>query len=216
MSSSAEEIATWPGFRYVDAQGDLFLGKPALEDVVKDPQDLQLARDLLAEAGFPDGLTLQYHAIVFAKEEALLVQQQLKLVGIEVDLKVTDTTTGFNAEQEKTYEHILHLGHGTNILDPDDMFLGVYLPGGPRNAIGFEDPKIRALFDTQQVESDFEKRKVMIREAEEVLRQGESHIVLLFWLGGASWAVNEKVKNFIAPPIGLQYGFSKENLWIDN
>jgi peptide/nickel transport system substrate-binding protein len=216
MSSSAEEIATWPGFRYVDAQGDLFLGKPALEDVVKDPQDLQLARDLLTEAGFPDGLTLQYHVGVFAKEEALLVQQQLKLVGIEVDLKVTDTTTGFNAEQEKTYEHILHLGHGTNILDPDDMFLGVYLPGGPRNAIGFEDPKIRALFDTQQVESDFEKRKALIKEAEEVLRQGESHIVLLFWLGGASWAVNEKVKNFITTPIGLQYGFSKENLWIDN
>lgn len=216
MSSSTEEIATWPGFRYVDAQGDLFLGKPALEDVVKDPADLQLARDLLTEAGFPDGLTLEYHVAVFAKEEALMVQQHLKLIGVEVNLKVTDTTTGFNAEQEKTYEHILHLGHGTNILDPDDMFLGVYLAGGPRNAIGYEDPKVRALFDTQQVESDFEKRKALIREAEEVLRQGESHIVLLFWLGGASWAVSEKVKNFYAAPIGLQYGFSKENLWIDN
>jgi len=216
MSSSVEEIATWPGFRYVDSNGDLFIGKPALEDVVKDPADLQEARDLLTAAGFPDGLTLEYHAAVFAKEEALLVEQQLKKVGIDVNMKVTDTTTGFNAEQTKEYTHILHLGHGTNILDPDDMFLGVYLPGGPRNAILFEDPKIRAIFDKQQVETDFDKRKAMIREAEEVLRQGEAHIILLNWLGAASWAVHSSIQNFYAAPIGLQYGFSKENLWIDD
>jgi peptide/nickel transport system substrate-binding protein len=214
-SAPDEAIATWPGFRYVDKDGKLFMGDPVkVEGLHKDPRDLEEARKLLAEAGFANGLTLEYHVISVLKEEALVVQQQLKKIGVKLHLKVTDTTTGFNAEQQGDYKHIIHLGHGPNITDPDDLFLGVYLPGGPRNPLKYEDPRIREIFDRQKSQTDPVKRRAMVKEAEDILRTGEGHLHILAWIAADNFSLSKRVKNFVSPP-GFQTGWSKEHIWLE-
>ena len=56
MSSPQEEWATWPGFRYVDGNGELVIDYMGRDDVMKDPADIEMAKKLLADAGFPNGI----------------------------------------------------------------------------------------------------------------------------------------------------------------
>ena len=217
MSATDEEIASWPGFRYVDGAGTpLTTGPYEVPDAQKDPRDIEMAKELLAEAGFPDGVTLQFHTYNLIQDVAVILKEQLAKAGITLELKITDTTTGFNAEQSGDYEHMLMLGHGPNINDPDDLFIGIYLPGGPRNALKYEDPRIREIFEEQKSETDEVKRRELIKEAEDILRQGEGHFVHLIWIASYSFVVNHsRVQNFLQVPLGSQYGFQKEHLWIE-
>lgn len=216
MSATPEEISEWPGFRYVDENGELYIGDPVgVPGLVKDPADLQLARDLLAEAGFSDGLTLDYlHASIF-KEEAIILKENLKSIGVDLNLLLVDTTTAANAEQAGDYRHMLGFGHGTNIIDPDDVFLGVYMPGGPRNALKYEDPKISEIFERQKSETDQVKRRAIIKEAEEILRLGEGHGRPMFWHPVEQLIHLNHVKNMNTGPFTVQYGYQKEHVWLD-
>ena len=113
VSATDEEIATWPGFRYVDGAGvPLATGPYGIAGAEKDPRDIEMAKELLAEAGFPDGVTLQFHTYNLIQDVAVILKEQLAKAGITLELKITDTTTGFNAEQSGDYEHMLMLGHG--------------------------------------------------------------------------------------------------------
>ena len=216
MSASDEEVSEWIGFRYVDEEtGELYIGNPiGVPGLVQDPADLQLARDLLAEAGFPDGITLDYHGATNFQEEAVIVQQQWKRIGVELNMKITDLTTGVNVEQSGEYTHILGLAHGTNIIDPDDVFIGAYNPGGPRNALKYEDPRITEIFERQKSETDQVKRRAIIKEAEDILRFGEAHGFPMFWHPAERFVHTNKVKNVVAAWT-VQYGYQKEHIWLD-
>jgi peptide/nickel transport system substrate-binding protein len=216
-ASSDEEISTWPGFRYVDAAGTPFTGNPiGTPGLVKDPRDLEEARALMAEAGYADGFKTTAVATQQAADEevALVLKEDLLKIGVDIDIQVRpDFASSIAAEQGGDYE-IIVLGHGPNIIDPDDLFLGLYLAGGPRNPLKYEDPRIRELFETQKVEPDPAKRQALILEAEEIVRQGEGHIVLNFWSGRVAWVVNNKVKNWF-PSKTIQYGFGTHHLWLE-
>ena len=216
MSATPEEISEWPGFRYVDESGELYIGDPVgVPGLQKDPADLQMARDLLAEAGFPDGLTLDYLYADIFEEEAIILKENLKEVGVELDLLPRDTTTAANAEQSGEYRHMLGFGHGTNIIDPDDVFLGVYLPGGPRNAQKYEDPRINEIFERQKSEPDQVARRAIIKEAEDIIRMGEGHGRPMFWHAVEQLIHLNHVKNMNTAPFTVQYGYQKEHVWLD-
>ena len=169
----------------------------------------------MAEAGHADGVEIEYHTYALLKEIPVLLKAQFEKIGVDLKIKITDTTTGFNAEQAGDYRHLLGLGHGPNIVDPDDLFLGVYMPGGPRNALKYEDPRINEIFEKQKSEPDLEKRIQLIREAEAILRTGEGHFHNIFWWPAPTFGVSNRVKNYNVTAITVQYGFQKEHIWLD-
>jgi len=213
MSTSMEEVAEWPGFRYVDASGNPV--DSTTDGAVKDPQDLEEARKLLAAAGHEDGLEVDYHTYASNKPVVLTIKEQLKKVGIEVNINITDLTTVIAAEQAGTFPNMLAVHHGPNIVDPDDLFSGVYLPGGPRNPLDFEDARLVELFGIQKQEPDREKRLVLLKEAEDIIRHGEMHTVVYYWYSTPAYFANKKIKNFV-PRLTVQYGHGTEHLWIDD
>ena len=216
MSATPEEISEWPGFRYVDESGELYIGDPVgVPGLSKDPADLQMARDLLAEAGYPNGLTLDYLYADIFEEEAIILKENLKVVGVELNLLPRDTTTAANAEQAGDYRHMLGFGHGTNIIDPDDVFLGVYMPGGPRNAQRYEDARVSEIFEIQKSEPDQVARRALIKDAEDILRQGEGHGRPMFWHPVEQLIHLNHVKNMNTGPFTVQYGYQKEHVWIE-
>ena len=217
MSATPDEVSEWPGFRYVDeSTGELYIGNPiGVPGLEKDPADIQMARDLLAEAGHSDGLQLDYlHASIF-KEEAILLKENLKEIGVELNLIQVDTTTAANAEQAGDYRHMHGFGHGTNIIDPDDVFLGIYMPGGPRNALRYEDPQINEIFERQKSVTDQEERRAIIAEAEEILRMGEGHGRPMFWHPLERLVHLHRVQNITTAPFTVQYGYQKEHVWLE-
>ena len=215
MTSSDEEIATWPGFRYVDAGGTPVTGRPhGLKGLKKDPRDIEEAKDLLAAAGHPDGFKAIYHTNAGGKARALIVQQSLKAIGIDVELKITDQASVIAAEQAGDFTHFNSVGYAANIIDPDDLFIGIFLPGGPRNSLAYEDPRIREIFEKERSETDQVKRQALVREAEEIWREGEGHSVALYWIASWLYFVNNNVKNYV-PPIASQSGFETEHIWLE-
>lgn len=195
--SSQEVAAAWPGYR-----------QPKTEDIVE-------AKRLLAEAGYADGFSAALNAINQPVYVAVtsLIKQQLKELDIDVDLQYFDAPTSLAAYAEGDYE-MAFIRHGINITDPDELFSSIYLPGGSRNQLGYEDPRIRELFEKQTKEIDPLKRKVLLLEAEEILRQGEGHWVNLWWSSSLSYPVNKKIKNFWTPPT-IQLMYKHEHEWLE-
>jgi peptide/nickel transport system substrate-binding protein len=193
MSSPLEEARTWPGFRQ--------------------PKDADLAeaKKLLAAAGHPDGFKTSYLSFPPYEDMAVVIKQQLKKIGIDVELKAVDANTAFAAQARGDYA-MSGILHGPSILDPDEIFQAMYLPGGPRNQLKWQDPRLTALFTQQARESDPAKRRGLTRQAEALIRQGETAWMTLYW-GMFGNLVNRKVKNFHRPQSPHQAN-THEHLWL--
>ena len=215
-ASSDEEVATWPGFRYLDESGELYLGDPiGVDGLTKHPDDIAEAQRLMAEAGYGDGFKAAYHTYSVNKNIPVIMKQRMQeTLNIEIDINITDVASVIAAEQAVDFSHFLSVHNGPNIVDPDDLLLGVYLTGAPRNPIDYEDPELRAIFEQQKGESDQEKRKALIREAEAIILKGEHHMIQYYWYGDPIWIVPNRVKNYV-PRQTVQYGMGTEHIWLD-
>jgi peptide/nickel transport system substrate-binding protein len=161
MSSPMDAVMTWPGFRQ--------------------PKDADLteAKRLLAEAGYPGGLKTTFLAYPVIESMAPMIKQHLKKIGIEVELKTVDVNTVLAAQAQGDYA-ITGIRHGPSVIDPDEVFQAMYLPGGPRNQLKWDDPRITAIFEKQIRETDQAKRRALIAGAEAIIRQGETAWMTLF------------------------------------
>ena len=215
-SSPDEVVATWPGFRYLDENGELYLGNPiGVDGLTKDPADLAEAKRLMEEAGYADGFSAPYHTYASNRNIPVILKQSFQdILKIDLDINITDLASVIAAEQGADYSHIVSVHNGPNIVDPDDLLLGVYLTGAPRNPIDFEDPELRAIFEAQKGESDLAARQALIRDAEDIILKGEHHMIQYYWYGDPIWIVPNRVKNYV-PRQTVQYGMGTEHLWLD-
>ena len=99
------------------------------------------------------------------------------------------------------------------VLDADAVFGGIYRPGGSRNYSDWSDPRVESIFQRQKVEQDPGRCRLLLREAADILRQGDNHWVTLVW-ARFFWQIHRDVKGF-NPPQTVQCGFKHENLWLD-
>lgn len=208
MAYSEEEAVTWPGLRPKDTPGG--------------QEDLAEAKRLMAEAGFPDGFETTFDArkVSFYVPICQVVKEQLKKsLGITGDLQTWESAAGykhFGTARAVDAEGDWGLGcqgEGMVVLDADAVFGGVYRPGGTRNYTDWSDPRIEELFQRQKVEQDLDKRRELLREAADILREGDNHWVTMVW-GRFFWQMHRDVKGF-NPPQTVQYGFKHEDIWLD-
>ena len=214
-SAPKEEIWTWPGYRYVGADGKP-LDNPYVEGAVKDPRDFEEGKKLLAKAGFPNGIkdiTVTIANNSRARITAQLGQVDLRKIGIELTIDTVENAISTARMASGDYD-IIHTGYGMNINDPDDILKAFYTPGGSRNMVNWKDDTVIQLAEAISKEADRAKRKVMVTQVEDILRAGDSHFVGTQWGFRWQWPVNKKIKNFHAP-VTLQVSHKKEHLWLD-
>jgi len=208
MAYSEEEALTWPGVRPKNTPG----GK----------EDLVEAKRLMSEAGFPNGFETTYDArkVSFYVQTCQVVKEQLKkALGITGDLQTWESAAGYKhygtaraADAEGDWG-LACQGEGMTVLDADAVFGGVYRPGGTRNYTDWSDPEVEALFQKQKVEQNPDKRREMLREASDLLHEGDNHWVTLVW-GRFFWQVHRDIKG-LHPPQTVQYGYKHEDYWLD-
>lgn len=87
--------------------------------------NLEKAKELLAEAGYPDGFktTLWTTDSQFDRDASVVVQEQLRKIGIEVEVKSMERGTYLSSTAEG--KHDLFLATKTSI-DPDSMLRAMY------------------------------------------------------------------------------------------
>jgi ABC-type transport system substrate-binding protein len=170
------------------------------EDIKYSEQNIPKAKQLLIEAGYPNGLDINFSIDpAWGKQDLLaqMVQQMARPAGFRIAIKPELGVQYWN--RLRTYDyHMLHFHLGGE--DPMGMYYG-YLhtdPAQPYNgrspASGIKDPEMDKLLDDVATEDNFAKRKVMFKKV--VLRSREK----AYWLpyvsviGARVW--NKKLKNF--------------------
>jgi ABC-type transport system substrate-binding protein len=212
-AASDEEVATWPGYRYVDSSGAQ-LTNVYVKGAQKDPRDMEEAKQLLADAGYPDGIkdvNLINHVV--HKEGAAIVLAQLKRIGIEATPMQPEPAVYLARQADGDFD-MMFTRYGLNIVDPDDILGAHYLPGGSRNRIEWTDDELIELAEQQRREPDLEKRKALLGQIEQIIVSGKPHYTPILWAQFYFRPLNKKINNF-QPCQTLQLCLTFENLWLD-
>ncbi|MGM0904750.1 MAG: glutathione ABC transporter substrate-binding protein [Bacillota bacterium] len=164
----------------LDGQGVAAVG-PLAPTVVGNSQDLkplefdvEAAKALLAEAGFPDGFETSIYVNEGSKERsdiAELVQAQLAQIGIDVSIEIIEW--GAFLEKTAAGEHEMFvLGWTTVTGDADYGLYALFhssMHGNPGNRAFYSNDKVDELLDKGRTSTDQEERNAAYEEVSQIL-----------------------------------------------
>ncbi len=120
--------------------------------------DPEGARDLLADAGYPDGFTLSVPSNLTVQQFQPTIAQLLGDVGITVEWEPVTPQQNVQTTEWPMY---FNLG---GAAPPARTVALYFLPGGSHNPFGYQDPEIDALIAEAAIESDPERAAELYRE----------------------------------------------------
>jgi peptide/nickel transport system substrate-binding protein len=135
---------------------------------------VQEARKLMAEAGYAQGLKgldFVVRDIQTFKLWAVAIQAMLKEhLNIESNLRVVQTSVWFDEAAAGNFDLAISAIVST-LMDPSDIFSAWYGKGGPQNYGSWVNEPFHALAAQIEKELDQNKRKAMVRQAEDMLEK---------------------------------------------
>ena len=176
--------------------------------------DPERARELLAEAGYPDGLdatliaTDQYGALYTAQTEWLV--EDLEEAGFNVTLDLLDYSTYFGSRWPDV-EYDIQFGPQTPFLEPDEWLRGQMGTGQGRNWYNISDPELDALLDEQLGLLDEDER---IAAVQDIQRYALTELLAIIpvWTYETRWSYSPEVRDFYRH---ASYGFNGiEESWL--
>lgn len=173
-----------PSYQFVPPSS--FAYDPALDDVYT--YDPDRARELLAEAGYEDGLAIESaigSSATSYVQTGELVQAQLAEVGIDMDLQLIDAAAAiprlFNEGPDGTGDLPSSPFGGAATADPDAGLRNIFSAEGSFNAGGNEPPGLIDLLDEAASTVDPDERAALYQEANRIAVEGVWHGVPLFF-----------------------------------
>jgi peptide/nickel transport system substrate-binding protein len=164
-------------------------------------QDLAEAKSLLAAAGYPNGFkaTLNIGNPPNQIKQGEVVAEQLRRnLGVDFTVEPVDRATQVDRIIRGTH-HASFDSSGVIILDPADYLNQHFLViGGQKNPDSWKNPRLSEIIQVQARELDPGKRLRLFKEAVEILRGGESHVVPLSW-GSSGGMMDYRLQNFHVP-----------------
>ncbi len=165
-------------------------------------QNYDAAKSLLAEAGYPDG----FSAILTTSSDtpplptmAAVVQQMLRPVGIEIEINAVPASTYFNTDWLETPLNITNWGGRAT---PSQYLTAAYVTGSVWNASHWSNPAFDELVAQLDAELDFEKRKAIALEIEEIMKE-EVPAIIPFFINGVTF-VHSYVEGYVPDRIGFR------------
>ena len=143
------------------------------QSVLGNAYDPDAAKKLLEDAGFD--FTRTYELTVpkgnqARERSAVLIQQDLKAVGVDVSIVTYDFATALQNMRDNKYDLLLMGSAGR--VDPED--------GGVSYFSHTEDPKFKELWDKQASGTSFEERKSYLDEYQQYFVEEVPIVVLYF------------------------------------
>lgn len=140
------------------------------ESVELPAYDVELAKQLLAEAGYPDGFDTTISTISSNNNIAVLLQASLAEIGINAEINVMETSA-FNAEKaEGTYDGGIITGQGASQLDFTNNYIRLYSTQGINYLNMMDHPADyeEALFGARAA-TDLDEKKALLKDASRML-----------------------------------------------
>ena len=167
--------------------------------------DPALAKQLLAEAGYPDG----FKTTIVADERkertdiATIVQQQLAEIGVTAEIKVMEWGTFLDATYAGNTE-IYVMGWSAATPDPDYVVYNVFhssMQGEGGNMSFVNDPRVDDLIERGRTSSDFNERAKIYAELQALLKDLCPWIYL--YAENLYTGVSEKIDHVELQPSGV-------------
>ena len=187
------------------------------------PYDPKKARELLKEAGYPNGFSTRLwsgYNNSTANKVIQFIQQQLNQVGIKTETRILEagqrvTLVEANKEPKNAPNRLYYIGWSNSTVEADwgmrPIFDSREMPPKLSNEGYYSNPKVDELFDKAIAEVDEKKRNELYREVQMILWKKVPVAFLVYEDNTA--ASNKHLKNFNPlPDTGFEF-YSAE--WVD-
>ncbi|SDF70694.1 peptide/nickel transport system substrate-binding protein [Salipiger thiooxidans] len=156
--------------------------------------DPERSRELLAEAGYPDGIEVTMDVEGAFKDTAEAVASLLTKAGIETRVVVGEgaqLVDKWRTKGEPKSGDLYFTSWGNGSLDPFDIFTPTHRTNDRGNSAGYSNPELDALLDAAAVEIDQEKRAAMYHDAEMMINADIPYLYL--WVPQDIYGVSKRL-----------------------
>lgn len=171
--------------------------------------DLTLAKQKMVEAGYPDGLTVTYLSLPQYPElqkTGVVLRDQLKKIGITVNLEQLEVTVWFGRYAKGDYEMTSAYWSGT--IDPDNFYSTQLQTGSANNNTKYSNKALDSLITKARASTDDTERKTLYTQIRKIVWD-EAPLVFLHY-ETINYLMRNKVHGSVINPL-LELGLV--NVW---
>jgi peptide/nickel transport system substrate-binding protein len=142
-------------------------------------QNLDRARELLAEAGVTDGFELEIMPTTQYEESirfAQVLQAQLAPLGIQASIRTLEWAEWLEEQGAGNYD--TYVCSWNVLVDPDDFFYAQHRTGEVFNFTGYSNPSVDELLDQGRLEQDAEARREIYAQVNQQIVDDAPYIYL--------------------------------------
>lgn len=148
--------------------------------------DPERARELLAEAGYPDGIDVKIQmpsggsGNMWPLPMAEFIQMNLAEAGIKVDFEVLDWATISETLRGEFPEGVNAIEMSRGIRSPGEIERNFItpIPSGSNN-MGYDSPELKALSEQMKVTQDIDEQNDLMRQAAKILHDETVYLVVV-------------------------------------
>ena len=167
----------------------------AVESSPYTQRDVEKAKELLAEAGYPDGFTFDLYVTStydFLRTPAEIIQANLAEIGVTVNIVAEDWSIYLPKVLDHDFQATILGESGQS--DPDDFLFDVFHSDGGGNLGLYSNPELDALLEEGRKVAGQEERKAIYLEAQNMILDEAPHVFLFH--SAQYEALRDNVKGF--------------------
>jgi peptide/nickel transport system substrate-binding protein len=167
------------------------------------PRDVVAAKELLAQAGYPNGFTckiLSFGDISLLANTAVVLREQAAQIGINLEVELFELAIVQAKRNARDFDMVI-AGIG-GVASPYTWLYNPYGTGSARNYNKFSDPQIDALLEMAKAESDPQTQADLYITIQDLLCQSMPMFPL--YSGYDFYGLTDNVKGFVFRPTVMQ------------
>ncbi|AUW93060.1 hypothetical protein BXT84_03085 [Sulfobacillus thermotolerans] len=162
-------------------------------------QNIEKAKKLLAEAGYPHGFTFTIMAppsFPIDESSAVIISDQLKAIGVTAKVVPTEWGTYVNNWVKHDFESFT--GENGDWTDPDLAMYAALHTGGSTNAFQFSNSQVNTLLQEGQATQNFSQRHQIYDQLQKLVV--EQSPMLYTFAGYDLFGISPSVKGYVHVP----------------
>ncbi len=173
-------------------------------------RDVERAKQLVAEAGYPNGVdvTMRIIGATNYSKPAEVVQAQLKEIGINVSIEAMERASWFDICYTGGDYEITIYANPVQVVDADPgayPYMHSSEINGGNNFMNINNPELDKLLEEGRLSSDEEERKAIYTKVCEIVR--DESLFVPMYTGERTYAAAKDLKGVIADPMTRYYTY---------